>query len=165
MASRLPSRGSVSGAQELRFRAAFAAALSADRAEAGRTANANSRRRICQFLCHLGGEMEVAATGPADFPIGRADLAAALGISLMRVKRAFGLLALSGVATADDTSIRVTDWRRLCSAAHFDATTLGLEEELADEGEAADSFPWFAKPASDHELQLITGAGDQAFFG
>jgi hypothetical protein len=125
----------------------------------------DARRCICRFLCQIAAEPAFDFTAP--LPLTRADVAAALGISLVRVKRALALLSLTGVVTEENGALRVLDWPRLCSAAAFAPAALGFsfDEAAVDAADDAGSTPFFGTEGSDAEAHLITAAGDQAYFG
>jgi hypothetical protein len=108
-------------------------------------------QRIALFLCELGK-----ATGcRSELPLSRARIADLLGISLVRVKRTFGLLSLSGVAAADGASIRMLDWRKLSGLARIDPAVLNLLETDEDDCRSA---------SDDHEIRFLTANGDPACF-
>lgn len=137
------------------YRSALLAATAAERADHARR---NSRGRIAYLLCELGFQLGCRGIGAdAAFPLTRADIADALGVSLSRVKRTLALLTLSRVVEMEGASMRVLDWRRLCSVACYDPRRLELkaEEEELDLPCATD----------DHaQRHLLTRAGDPACF-
>jgi len=134
------------------FNAALASAIAAERAVGEQR---NTRRRLAYLLAELGAQY---GRRVGDFsqavPLSRSELARALGVSLCRVKRILALLALSQVIESDGASVRIVDWRRLCSMGGYDIGRLGFElpeEEIAGAQEA--------EPASS-----LTAGGDPACF-
>jgi hypothetical protein len=135
------------------YRSALLAATAAERADDTRR---NTRGRIAYLLCELGYELARRGVDrDGKLPLTRTDIADALGVNLCRVKRTLALLALSQVIENDGRSIRVTDWRRLCSVACYAAHRLNLksDEELD-----------FVPAAVEERPKLLTAAGDQACF-
>lgn len=122
----------------------------------------NPRRRICRFLFELAQGLDLDGGRNTRVPINRQQLAGALGMSVVRIKRGLALLELAGVLACDDDAIRLTDWKRLCAAAQ-----VPVELDAADlDADVPDGpFPWFAVQVTEPERHLITGAGDQAYFG
>ena len=131
------------------FAAALRKAVAAERV-AGQVRN--PRQRIALLLCELGKALGCSG----DFPLSRAALAAALGISLVRVKRTLALLCLSGVLSCEDDRIEVLDWRKLSGAARVDPAELGMD---TDEEEERPLF--FRHEASTH---VLTASGEPACF-
>jgi hypothetical protein len=118
------------------------------------------RCRIAHLLCEL--RLRLARSGASvkegePLPISRADLSGMLGISLVRVKRALGLLSLSQVISTDGRSIAVTDWPRLCAVAGFEAARLSLAP-------AERSEDWRFGAVQDETRTRFTAAGDPACF-
>jgi hypothetical protein len=136
------------------FQAALGSAVAAEQAG---TERRNTLRRVSYVLCELGfqysrrtGDMSGAV------PLSRAALARALGVSLTKVKRILALLSLSQTIECDGAEIRVTDWRRLCSAAAYDPARLGSLVPEEDEC-------WVA-PQDEDRPSILTAAGEPACF-
>lgn len=136
-------------------RSALAAAAAAERAhDAGRR---NSRTRIAWLLCELGYQLTRRGVDrDQELPLARSAIADALGVSLCRVKRTLALLSLSQVAQGNGFSLRITDWRRLCSMAGYEPRRLELGEDLTGEPMPVAS--------GDDECNLLTASGDPACF-
>jgi hypothetical protein len=132
------------------FAAAIETAIAAERAEAeGR----KSCQRIARFLCELGK----AYGCRKDLPLSRGAIAAALKISLVRVKRTLGLLSLSGVLRSTGDTITILDWRKLGGVAHFDPSGLGLADDEDEELICSE-------PIDEDEVRIFTASGDPACF-
>lgn len=121
----------------------------------------NPRRRICRFLFELAEALDLDGGKGTRLPINRQQLAGALGMSGVRIKRGLALLELSGVLACDAEAIVLRDWKRLCAAAQVPVEL----DEAEDAVPANGPFPWFAVEVTEPERHLITGAGDQAYFG
>ncbi len=133
----------------------LAAALkSAAAAERARGGTRNPRQRIALFLCELGK----AHGCRSEFPLSRASLASALGISLVRVKRTLALLSLSGVVSTDGSTIAVLDWRKLSGAAHFDVSALNVSLDDDETGLIVSSGQ------DDEQDHFLTACGEPACF-
>jgi Crp-like helix-turn-helix domain len=151
----------LSPVSESSFHGDFADALKAAIiAEARAQGRRHERCRIAHLLCELSFQLRRMRGSHGDtveIPIARGELAAMLGVSLVRVKRALALLALSQVISTDGSSIRVLDWRRLCGVASYDPGRLGLKAEEDD---------ILTIVAEDEEAprNLVTAAGDPACF-
>ena len=109
-------------------------------------ARRSTRLDVAQLLCALGQ-----CGARSELAVGRADIAAALDISLCKVKRVLALFSLSGVIACEAGSLRVLDWRRLCSVAQLPYAA-EEEEDLdaacaAEEEEAASPFTAAGDPA------------------
>jgi hypothetical protein len=146
------SSGSID--REWDFLAAFAAAAAAEQADPERR---NTLGRVSFLLCELGSQFG-RRTGDysAPFPLGRAELARAMGLGLPRIKRTLALLALSQVLTVDEEAIRIVDWRRLSAAAGYNPERLGVS--LVDEDDGA------AVGDKEESQTALTAAGDPACF-
>lgn len=132
----------------------FAAALKrAPTVEQARGDVRSPRQRIALLLCELGK----ASGCRSELPLSRSDLAGALGISLVRVKRTLALLCLSGVIRTDGETIAVLDWRKLSGAARFDPCALGLGFEEEDEF-------LLGSDRQNHADHLLTASGEPACF-
>jgi hypothetical protein len=134
----------------------LSAAIAAERAVDG--GRRNTRARLAYLLCELGYQLSRrSADRDQELAIPRLELANALGTSLCKVKRTLALFALSGVIRTDARSLRILDWRRLCSVAGYDPARLGLGPE---------EYEYGAADVSDGEAQrnLMTAAGDPACF-
>jgi hypothetical protein len=141
---------------ECSHRCALLAAAAAERAESRRR---NSRGRVAWLLCEFGFQLMrggINLDGP--FALARADIADALGLSLCRVKRALAMLSLSRVVETDGRTMRILDWRRLCSIACYEARRLDLRGDDDDFGDD------FAPAGEEMQPQHLTAAGDQACF-
>lgn len=130
------------------FTEAVNAAAAAERAGKGLR---KPCQRIAVFLCELGKVLDCRA----DLPLSRARVADILGISLVRVKRSFGLLSLSGVILDRGDAVRVVDWRKLSGVARIDPQALNLAE--------AEEFEMPAANDAD-EVRFLTASGDPACF-
>jgi hypothetical protein len=129
---------------DVAFHEALVAALNADR-QVNRSSRPE-RRRIACLLCELGVRLTSTSGSEAKsakLPLSREDLARMLGSTLVRVKRALGLLMLSGIIRSDGRSIEVVDWRKLCALAGYDIALIdpsAINEDapadVQDEGEA-----------------------------
>ncbi len=139
--------GAASGATRGGFAAALRRAVTAERAFAE---GSKPSQRIARLLCELGENYGCRNR----LPLSRNELATALGISLIRVKRTLALLSLSGVVDCDDGGLTVRDWRKLSGLARFDARALGLGSDQEDELE----------DCTDVELCFLTASGDPACF-
>jgi CRP-like cAMP-binding protein len=137
-------------------RTALSSAIAAERAvDTGRR---NTRARLAYLLCELGYQLDRrGADKNQELPIPRAELASALGTSLCKVKRTLALYLLSGVLSADARTIRVLDWRRLCSVAGYYPARLGLSADDWDDG-LSDGL------AEEAPASRMTAAGDPACF-
>lgn len=135
------------------FNAALGAAIAAESAYGE---SRNSRHRIAYLLAELGSQY-ARRTGDRNLPVplSRSELARALVVSLSKVKRILALLSLSGVIDSAGDEVRILDWRRLCALGGYDRARLGFDAADEDEFAMRDEVP----------AQLVTGAGDQAFFG
>jgi len=142
-----------SGDRDWDFNAALGSAIAAESAF-GETRN--SRHRIAYLLAELGNQYG-RRTGDYTLavPLSRSELARSLRVSLTRVKRILALLCLSDVIDSDGDMVRILDWRRLCSMGGYDMRRLGFE--VVDEDDLA--------PREEEPEHLVTGAGDQAYFG
>ncbi|WP_206185519.1 helix-turn-helix domain-containing protein [Sphingosinicella sp. CPCC 101087] len=140
--------------REWDFLAAFAAAAAAEQADPERR---NTLGRVCFLLCELGSQFG-RRTGDysAPLPLGRAELARAMGLGLARIKRILALLSLSQVITLDEEAIRIVDWRRLSAAAGYHPERLGVS--LVDEDDGA------AVREKEEPQTALTAAGDPACF-
>ena len=147
---------SRSGDLEWAVRGALAAAVAAERAvDSGRR---NTRARLAWLICELG--FQLARRGgdkSRTLPIPRAELSAALGTSLCRVKRTLALLALSGMIETDGRTFRVTDWRRLCAIGGYGPARLQL---AADDELEADAVPGLRQEGG----FSLTASGEPACF-
>jgi hypothetical protein len=145
------------GREELHdgFQTALAAAIVAERQAA--RAPRQERNRIAHLLCELACQTGRSASADRIL-IGRSELAAILGTSLVKVKRALGLLILSRVMRANDQSIEVLDWLRLCKVAGVDPERLGLEAAEDDE------LSFTVIEAEEEPDHLLTAAGEPACF-
>ena len=132
------------------FAEAMQIAIAAQHAQ---SAGRKSSQRIALFLCELGK----AHGCRTDLPLSRAAIAAALGISLVRVKRALALFSLSGLLSCNGEEIRIVDWRKLGGVAHFDASDLDL---AADEDEDL-VCPALAEAEN---IRFMTASGEPACF-
>lgn len=141
-----------SGDRDWDFNAALGSAIAAESAFGE---SRNSRHRIAYLLAELGSQYG-RRTGDYTLPVplSRSELARALRVSLTRVKRILALLCLSEVIESDGDEVRILDWRRLCSMGGYDMRRLGFE--VADDDEVR---------TQDQPEHLVTGAGDQAYFG
>jgi hypothetical protein len=114
----------------------------------------NCRKRVAWLLCETGAQYARWTGECSDHvPLSRQEIAAALGVSVCRVKRVMALLSLSGVVASEPRGLSILDWRRLCAIAGYDPGRLGFEvsEELT--------------AAPDEEApMLVTAAGDPAYF-
>jgi hypothetical protein len=135
------------------FQAALGSAVAAEQAG---TERRNTLRRVSYVLCELGFQYS-RRTGNMSgaVPLSRAALARALGVSLTKVKRILALLSLSQTIECDGAEIRVTDWRRLCSAAAYDPARLGA---LVPDEEAP------AATQDEDTHSRFTAAGEPACF-
>lgn len=138
------------------FMSALKVAVVKERAADGRRTD---RCRIAGLLCELAlelGRIRKSYDGDCELPLSRADFADMLGISLVRTKRAFGLLLLTRVLEVREESVRVLDWPRLCAVARFEPARLGC---------APDDENLVAELVDDETPQkLVTAAGDPACF-
>lgn len=134
-------------------RAALASAAAAERADDTRR---NMRGRVAYLLCELGFQLRRrGADRDASLPLPRAEIAAALGVTVCGVKRILALLSLSRTIHIEDGTMRVLDWHRLAAIAHYDRARLGLADEEEED-----------PTREDEEMPppLITAAGDPAHF-
>lgn len=134
--------------------ASAAAALSAD------PDRRDSRSRVCFLLAELAAQF-ARRTGnhSGRIPVQRAQLARAAQISLPKVKRVLGFLALSGVIELRENAIRVVDWQRLCLLGAYDRSWLRLPVQ-EDEEEELPSL----RSVENAEASTCTAAGDPASF-
>ena len=138
-------------------RSALAAAAAAERAHDGE--RRNSRARIAWLLCELGYQLTRRGLDrDQELPLSRIAIADSIGVSLCRVKRTLALLSLSQVAHCSGASLRIVDWRRLCSMAGYETRRLGLRTEDL-EGE-----PLQIRAADDEPSNLVTASGEPACF-
>ncbi len=133
------------------FAAALKAAVAAERVRGGAR---NPRQRIALFLC----ELSKAYGCRSEFPLSRASIASALGISLVRVKRTLALFSLSGVISTDGSTITVLDWRKLSGAAQFDVSALNVS---LDDEETTLIVTCGKDDEKDH---FLTASGEPACF-
>lgn len=138
--------------REWHVQAAFAAAVAAERAD---DTPRNTSRRIAWLICETGFQLARRGEDRSLLPLGRARLAEALGVGACRVKRTLAMLALSRTLRTEDGAIRVVDWQRLCSAAHYDPARLGV---------AATPEERTAREADPPQPRPFTAAGDPACF-
>lgn len=141
--------------EEWRVRSALATAAAAERADDSRR---NTRGRLAYLLCELGFQLGRRG-GDRDgaLPLPRQELANTLGVSLFKVKRTLALLVLSRVISTSGDEMRILDWARLSSVAHYDPARLDVrvDEEDFEPGSAG---------ADEEALPQLTAAGDQACF-
>ena len=127
----------------------------------GNVERRHERCRIAHLLCELTCSllrMEAIDDKSAELPVARGELAGLLGISLVRVKRALALLALSQVVRTDGQTIRVIDWQRLCSVAGFDPARLGIDASADDE------MLTIVGDDEQSSANFVTASGDPACF-
>ncbi|WP_114954367.1 helix-turn-helix domain-containing protein [Sphingosinicella terrae] len=116
----------------------------------------NSRARLAYLLCEFAFQFGRRTGADNNLPLDRSEIAQALGISLVRVKRILGWLELSRVVASDASSIRIIDWHRLCQIGRYEGLRIGApvdpDQEVPDgsAGQAA--------------AAMVTRAGEPACF-
>jgi hypothetical protein len=115
--------------------------------------------RISRLLCELStSSVRLSSSdGPVNrVQLTRGEIAERLGISLVRTKRALGLLVLSGAIRMDQQGIELLDWERLCRVAGLDPA--GADSQTAEQ----DAVPNDTEPGN--PASTATLCGDPACF-
>lgn len=97
----------------------------------------NNGRSAEKRLAHLFCEMQVryraaglARDNHSDFPLVQAELADALGISVVHTNRVLQKLRREGMITLAGKRLTIIDWERLKDFAEFDPSYLHLNEDI-----------------------------------
>ncbi|PSJ43223.1 helix-turn-helix domain-containing protein [Allosphingosinicella deserti] len=142
--------------EEWKVRAALATAAAAERADDTRR---NTRGRLAYLLCELGFQLgRHGADRDASLPLPRQELSRTLDVPLCKVKRTLALLNLSQVIRIEGESMRITDWRRLCSVAQYDPLRLDMRDPEDD------AIQTTAMLDGEEGEKRLTAAGDPACF-
>lgn len=155
----LPLLGGSGRASDVdgQFHLALTAAAAALEGDAERR---DSRSRLCFLLCELASQFARRMGDPArPIPVSRSQLARASGISLPRVKRVVGFLALAGIIDRQAEGIRVLDWNQLCKLGKYDRAWTMVP--VTDEEEFSGAVGM--RPDEDDRPRL-TAAGEPACF-
>lgn len=96
--------------------------------------------RAAHLFCEIYWRQKVlnlAADGRCDFPVVQADIADALGLSVVHVHRVLRQLRDEGLAALRNGVLRIHDWERLADLAAFDAERLRPQQDLGARGKAS----------------------------
>ena len=94
----------------------------------------DARARTAHMLCELAVRSESAGLGPREtfeLPMAQEQLGDSLGLTAVHVNRTLKSLAGDGLIARDKRSVRVADWKTLCSVGDFTTGYLHLNDRLS----------------------------------